>query len=172
MAEPQRKGPFYLITGLLIGLLAGLFYGWFINPTRYIDIAPQSLHRDFQKQYLLLIAQSYQANEDIGRSYARTKQMIDPVNLDSLREMLLEMETDPDYSEHFDVVRDLINDLDTYIRKIPSTGIDEQKMIAPTNSVYREPEIVVTQSVQTVQENREDNGITEQIDGFYVVTNP
>ncbi|MHC1772595.1 MAG: hypothetical protein AB9907_12875 [Flexilinea sp.] len=172
MAEPQRKGPFYLITGLLIGLLAGLFYGWLINPTRYIDITPQSLHRDFQKQYLLLIAQSYQANEDIGRSYARIKQMTDPVNPDSLREMLLEMETDPDYSEHFNVMRDLINDIDSYSRNLPLTETMEKQIVAPTISVYIEPPVVVTQPVQITEENQEDSGTTKQLDGFYVVTNP
>lgn len=116
MVETGRRGPFYLITGLLIGLALGFFYGWVINPARYIDISPQSLHEDQKKQYLLLVAESYQASEDIGRSYARIKQMVDPVDIDSLRAMLLEMEIDPNYADSFETVRDFINSLNNYMQ--------------------------------------------------------
>lgn len=123
MVENQKRSPLYLITGLIIGLILGGFYGWVVNPTRYVDISPQSLHPDQKKQYLILISQSYQANEDIGRSYARIKQMMDPVNLDALRTMLLSMEIDPNYRDHFEVVRNFINDLDVYTQAMLSAGM-------------------------------------------------
>ena len=116
MVETGRRSPFYLITGLLIGLALGFFYGWVINPARYIDISPQSLHEDQKKQYLLLVAESYQASEDIGRSYARIKQMVDPVDIDSLRAMLLEMEIDPNYADSFETVSIFIKSLNNYMQ--------------------------------------------------------
>ncbi len=129
MVETGRKGPYYLLTGLIIGLILGIFYGWIINPTRYVDISPEALHPDQKKQYLLLVAESYQANEDIGRSYYRIKQMTNPVNIDELRAMLLEMESDPDYTEQFDVVRNFINDLDSYLKQQnPDNKISTQQV--------------------------------------------
>ena len=122
MVENQRKSPLYLITGLVLGLILGIFYGWVINPTRYVDISPQSLLNEQKKQYMLLISQSYQANEDIGRSYARIKQMMDPVDMDQLRTMLLAMEMDNDYRDQFEVMRNFINDLDGYIQAMRISG--------------------------------------------------
>lgn len=122
MVENQRKSPLYLITGLILGLLLGIFYGWVINPTRYVDISPQSLLTEQKKQYMLLISQSYQANEDIGRSYARIKQMMDPVDMDQLRTMLLSMEMDNNYRDQFEVMRNFINDLDIYTQAMRTSG--------------------------------------------------
>ncbi len=140
MVETQKKGPFYLITGLIIGLAIGIFYGWVVNPTRYVDISPQSLHRDQKMQYVLLAAQSYQANEDIGRSYARIKQMMDPVNLDDLRAMLLEMEINPDYHEQFEVVRNFVNSLDLYLQTMTNAGqTPGEPIIVPVMPVNETP---------------------------------
>ena len=131
MVDNQRKSPLYLITGLIIGLLLGIFYGWVINPTRYVDISPQSLLTDQKKQYMLLISQSYQANEDIGRSYARIKQMMDPVDMDQLRTMLLSMEMDTNYRDQFEVMRNFINDLDIYTQAMRTSG---QTPVAPVTT--------------------------------------
>ncbi|GEM_PF-1521458 len=135
MVDSGRRGPYYLITGLLIGLVLGVFYGWVINPTRYIDISPQSLHEDQKKQYLLLIAESYQANEDIGRSYSRIKEMMDPVDADELRSMLLTMEIDPGFQDKFEVVRDFINALEPYMQLMssPAPAANPNPVQAPIN---------------------------------------
>lgn len=171
MVKPQRQGHFYLITGLVIGLLIGIFYGWVINPTRYIDITPQSLHVDFQKQYILLIAQSYQVNEDIGRSYSRILQISDPVDMDSLRTLLLEMESDPEYAPYFDTMRTLINDLERYIQGVPisnnaGTGTD-QEFVSATPIV----EDADTNQPVPEQQGNNDPGF-QQPEGFFVVSNP
>jgi len=69
----EGRGPWFLLTGLLIGLVIGVLYAWIISPAEYIDAAPQSLRTEAKDGYRLLIAQAYQANGDIGRARERLK---------------------------------------------------------------------------------------------------
>ncbi|GAP39229.1 hypothetical protein [Flexilinea flocculi] len=175
MVEHKKRGPYYLITGLVIGLIIGLFYAWVMNPTRYVDITPKSLHADYQKLYLQMIAESYQANEDMGRSYSRIKQMMDPVNLDTLRSMLLEMESDPDFKESFDVIRNFINDLDIYIRNQNNWQAENHQNpvieMSPVENFEFENQTKPTAETLRVIAP-ESSGGSQQSDGFYVISNP
>jgi hypothetical protein len=74
----HRQGNWYLVTGLILGLLAGLLYSWVISPVKFIDTAPLSLRADFKDQYRLMIAASYQATGDLGRAQARLALLGDP----------------------------------------------------------------------------------------------
>ncbi len=56
---------------LILGALAGLFYGWVVNPVEYVDIAPQSLRVDYKTDYVLMIAESYQVDHDMGIAVRR-----------------------------------------------------------------------------------------------------
>lgn len=67
----EQRGPWYLITGLLIGLAAGILYSWLADPVEFLDTNPASLHPDFRAEYRSLIALAYEANGDIGRARMR-----------------------------------------------------------------------------------------------------
>jgi len=67
----EERGPWYLFTGLVLGLAAGLVYAWLISPVRYVDTAPASLRADFKDQYRALIAAAYLASGDVERAKAR-----------------------------------------------------------------------------------------------------
>ena len=178
MVDTGRRGPFYLITGLLIGLALGFIYGWVINPARYIDISPQSLHEDQKKQYLLLVAESYQASEDIGRSYARIKQMVDPVDIDSLRAMLLEMEIDPNYADSFEIVRNFINSLNTYIQIMggalpdnqPTAASQQFQNPAEPDQGFGQQELSEQPGIPSTTNNEPMGGQATSAD-FYVISN-
>ncbi len=71
----ERRGPWFLLTGLLIGLLAGLLYAWLINPVRFVDTAPGLLLPEFKDQYRSMVALAYQANHDLGRAEGRLAQI-------------------------------------------------------------------------------------------------
>ncbi len=70
MNETQR-GSWYLLTGIVIGIVLGLFYAWKIQPAQYIDAAPDALSREFKDQYRIMIAKAYLANGDPVRARAR-----------------------------------------------------------------------------------------------------
>ena len=77
-SSPRRQGNWYLVTGLILGLLAGLLYAWVISPVKFIDTSPDSLRADFKDQYRLLIASAYQATGDLGRAQVRLALLGDP----------------------------------------------------------------------------------------------
>ncbi len=174
MVRPQRRGHFYLVTGLVIGLICGILYGWVFNPTRYYDVTPRSLHADFQKQYILLIAQSYQATEDIGRSYSRIRQLSDPVDMDALRTILLEMESNPEYEPYFDTVRILINDLDLYQRTGPVSNNPGTGVVQPFAGDAFTPTVPVAAADPNQSKDEAELAVpnSQQTDGFFVVSNP
>jgi hypothetical protein len=67
----ERHGPWFLITGILIGVIIGLAYSLFINPVKYTNAAPHYLDAESKNQYRVLVALAYAENEDKGRANAR-----------------------------------------------------------------------------------------------------
>ena len=69
--EERRQPPWYLLTGVVIGLGLGLLVSLVLSPVRYIQTAPASLSAPYQDDYRLLIAQSYVASGDLTRAQQR-----------------------------------------------------------------------------------------------------
>lgn len=67
----ERRGPWFLLTGLVIGLLFGLLYTWVINPSRLMDTSPDHLAPAFKEHYRSIIALAYESNGDLGRARGR-----------------------------------------------------------------------------------------------------
>lgn len=77
MNKNQKRGNWYLLTGLLFGLALGLGYSWFISPVQYIDTNPASLEDSYKDEYRKVIAMAYQANQNLGRAQERAA-LLDP----------------------------------------------------------------------------------------------
>lgn len=75
--EGEQRGPWYLLTGLIIGLALGLIYSWWIHPVEYVDTPPSSLRDDYKDAYRLMIAHAYAANPDRVRALERLKLLKD-----------------------------------------------------------------------------------------------
>ena len=71
MRKKRSRGPWYLITGFLLGAVLGLAYAWIVDPIEYVETAPVSLRSDFKDEYRALIASAYVANGDLARAEAR-----------------------------------------------------------------------------------------------------
>jgi len=67
----ENRGPWYLLTGLVLGLAVGLLISWVLSPVKYVDTAPFSLRGDYKDVYRGLIAAAYQADGDLGRARSR-----------------------------------------------------------------------------------------------------
>ncbi len=71
------RGPWYLLTGLVVGLILGLAYAWLVQPVRYADTPPSSLGTEFKDQYRMMIAVAFAADNDLVRASERLKLLED-----------------------------------------------------------------------------------------------
>jgi hypothetical protein len=72
-----QRGPWYLLTGAILGLIIGLIYSWFVQPVEYKETPPSSLRADYKDQYRLMISIAYSANGDLVRAQERLKLLKD-----------------------------------------------------------------------------------------------
>jgi hypothetical protein len=79
MNEDER-GNWYLLTGVVLGIILGILFAWVISPIKYVDTAPESLKDEFKDQYRVLIASAYVANGDLVRAKARLA-LLDEVDI-------------------------------------------------------------------------------------------
>ncbi len=115
MTGSKNSSPLYLLTGLILGAIIGLLIGYVFAPISFVDITPSSLHQDFKQDYLVMVAEAYHADKDIGRAYSRISEMMSPLNPDTLRSMSVSLEADPETRASYEPVRVFINDLQTYM---------------------------------------------------------
>jgi hypothetical protein len=73
----DNRGPWYLITGLVLGIIAGVLIAWVVQPVTYTNTTPASLRADFKDQYRAMIAAAYLANGDLVRARDRLKLLDD-----------------------------------------------------------------------------------------------
>ncbi len=74
----EKRGPWYLLTGLLLGIGLGILYSWMIAPAQPVDVSPQTLSANFKDEYRLQIALAYTANNDLARAQSRLALLQDP----------------------------------------------------------------------------------------------
>jgi hypothetical protein len=67
----ENRGPWYLFTGLLIGLLVGLVYSRLVEPVQYTEVAPNLLNAEAKDTYRVMIAMAYEADGNLGRARQR-----------------------------------------------------------------------------------------------------
>jgi hypothetical protein len=76
--EEARGGfPWFMLTGLIFGLLVGVFTAWLLAPIQYTNASPASLNAADKDHYRAIIALAYKADADRGRAEARLKLLKD-----------------------------------------------------------------------------------------------
>ena len=73
----ENRGSLYLLTGLVIGIIRGIVYGWVIQPRPNVDANPAILKDDLKDQYRVLIARAYMSDSDLVRAKARLELLAD-----------------------------------------------------------------------------------------------
>lgn len=75
--KQDRRGSWYLLTGVVLGIAFGLVYSWVVSPVKYIDAPPYSLREDYKEQYRVLVALAYLSSGDLLRAQDRLNQLKD-----------------------------------------------------------------------------------------------
>ena len=56
---------------IALGAAAGLFYGWVLQPVQQPEAVPQNLRVDYRTDYVLMVAEAYQAEGDLAAARQR-----------------------------------------------------------------------------------------------------
>jgi hypothetical protein len=59
------------LIAVLLGGALGLIYGWVVNPVKYVDTTPNSLRADYQADYVLMVAESHNRDQDLALAVRR-----------------------------------------------------------------------------------------------------
>jgi hypothetical protein len=53
-----------IIIAIAVGVILGLIYGWTIDPIEYTDVTPNILRADYRADYVLMVAEAYQTEQN------------------------------------------------------------------------------------------------------------
>jgi len=53
------------IIALVLGLVLGLVYAWVVSPVEYVDTAPDTLRADYRADYILMVADIFQSEQNV-----------------------------------------------------------------------------------------------------------
>lgn len=67
-----------LLLGLIIGFVIALYFAWVVEPVNYVAAGPYRLSDEYKTEYLLLISQSYAADNNWDRALIRLEGLKDP----------------------------------------------------------------------------------------------
>lgn len=59
------------VTGLVLGIILGLVWGWVVQPVEWTDAATRHLRADLQQDYLRLAIEDFERTQDTSRALAR-----------------------------------------------------------------------------------------------------
>ena len=76
--ETKNNSPWFLLTGLIIGLAIGLIIALLILPVEQQIALPAEMSPAAKAEYRLMIARAYQANADLLRAQSRLALLADP----------------------------------------------------------------------------------------------
>ena len=74
---------------VMLGVAAGLYYGWVINPVKYVDTTPAKLRSDYQTDYILMVAEAYQAEGDLDLAARRLAVLGDSAPAEIVRQAMI-----------------------------------------------------------------------------------
>jgi hypothetical protein len=84
----MRRWIWFIIV-VVLGIGGGLLYGWVINPVKYIDTTPAKLRSDYQTDYILMVAEAYQAEGDLDLAARRLAVLGDSPPAEIVRQAMI-----------------------------------------------------------------------------------
>jgi hypothetical protein len=79
---------FRFILAIMVGAALGALYGWLLRPVDHVETAPDSLSVDYKTDYVLMVAEAYQADTDLARASRRLALLGDDSPVETVRQAL------------------------------------------------------------------------------------
>lgn len=80
----EKRGPLYLLTGLIIGAVIGAIVSLWILPVSYTQTEPATLRTDQREAFRSLVARAFLVEADINRAKARLNLLQDAAPVEEL----------------------------------------------------------------------------------------
>ncbi len=74
---PRISSASLVLIGLALGFGASLYFAWIVEPVSYVEASPARLNDHYQAEYVLLVAQAYEAGSDWERTQERLSALSD-----------------------------------------------------------------------------------------------
>lgn len=99
---------------VLLGGALGLIYGWVVTPVEYVDTTPNSLRADYKADYVLMVAESYNHNEDLALAVRRLALLGDAAPSERVRDAMIFGAQNGYADSDLDLLSHLASDLQTW----------------------------------------------------------
>lgn len=149
----DKRGYWFLLTGLVLGLVLGLLYAWIIDPVSYIDTSPATLRQDYRDHYRLLIARAFAFNQDKGRASARLGLLEDDDPVQALVSQAQQILSQDGSRYYADVLAVLSQSMNAEISAAPTPDADTPltQAVIPTETATVEPVSLLPTLTATTQ---------------------
>ncbi|MDZ4158157.1 MAG: hypothetical protein U1B80_00055 [Anaerolineaceae bacterium] len=79
----------WFLLSIALGVAGGLMYGWLVNPVQYVNTTPDSLRDDYKADYALMVAEIYEAEQNIELAESRMLLLSDDQGVRIVRRAIL-----------------------------------------------------------------------------------
>lgn len=148
--KPDRRGSWYLLTGVILGVVLGLLFSWEISPVKYVNAPPSALRSDYKDDYRALVALAYLYSSDLLRAESRLAQLKDdnPIQALTMQAQRAQIEGRP--LEEVEALDTLAAAMSAKVTPDgESNTLTPQGASNPTNSVSTSSPITVPTTIPT-----------------------
>lgn len=113
MPRRTRRIIFFSIA-ILAGFFAGILLGWVILPVQYTSTGPHTLRIDFKTDYVLMVAELFQAEGDLALAVARLAYLGEAPPLTLVNEAVAFAELNQYAENDLSIMRNLASAIETH----------------------------------------------------------
>lgn len=142
-AMNDNRGPWFIFTGLLIGIGIGIGIAWGMPRSQPVDTSPASLRLDFKDEYRYMIAAAYTVSGDLGRAQARLATLNETDPAQSLGEQAQRMLARNSSMDRVRILANLSEAIQSQPTQTPApeSGADSPSPVSPLNEASPTPKV-------------------------------
>ncbi len=81
---------FWFLISIAAGAILGLVYGWIIHQPAYENASLTSLRKDYRADYVLMVAEAYQQEQDPALALRRLSRLQDSPNVRMVQQTIID----------------------------------------------------------------------------------